>query len=314
MFRWDFGPRVLAAMRGPSSLRSFAACVSRIGFSTTRRSYRVRDSARYVHAIRAPRTLLDGWVDGPVSGEGEERRRLAIASGGRRESFCADEPADDAPPSAPGLLMLLRHSAPSCPDRPLAGGLPWRSLRQCAVRAASYRRRPANLGRGAQRSPATRWFSMPRLPTGYPGCARNGGRPGPVVPRRPALEPRRSRQLEPATTSVHAGSGHSNRSGKRKPRYSAVSEALCRTRTGDPFVTMAVGLVTGTPPEEPKYLHTLANGAPRAPAAQRSVQRAALPARYPDMPSRFGTGGRVVMEERQNLNLRPSGPQPERSG
>jgi hypothetical protein len=100
----------------------------------------------------------------------------------------------------------------------------------------------------------------------------------------------------------------------KKPRCSAVSEALCRTRTGDPFLTMAVGLVTGTPPEEPKYLHTLANGAPRAPAAQRSVQRAALPARYPDMPSRFGTGGRVVMEERQNLNLRPSGPQPERSG
>jgi hypothetical protein len=43
-----------------------------------------------------------------------------------------------------------------------------------------------------------------------------------------------------ATTSASAGSGHPTAPQTRKPRSSAVSEALCRTRTGDPFLTMAV--------------------------------------------------------------------------
>jgi trans-2,3-dihydro-3-hydroxyanthranilate isomerase len=41
-----------------------------------------------------------------------------------------------------------------------------------------------------------------------------------------------------STPSVAAGSGHPCRSGTRKPRCSAASEALCRTRTGDPFLTI----------------------------------------------------------------------------
>ena len=46
--------------------------------------------------------------------------------------------------------------------------------------------------------------------------------------------------LGPATPSAAPGSGHPSRTGTKKPRCSAVPEALCRTRTGDPFLTMAV--------------------------------------------------------------------------
>jgi hypothetical protein len=38
----------------------------------------------------------------------------------------------------------------------------------------------------------------------------------------------------------------------REPRRSAVYEALCRTRTGDPFLTMAVWGIVATPGVEPK--------------------------------------------------------------
>jgi len=41
----------------------------------------------------------------------------------------------------------------------------------------------------------------------------------------------------------------------RKPRCSAVSEALCRTRTGDPFLTMAVWLDRAASSGTPKHLH-----------------------------------------------------------
>ena len=74
-----------------------------IGVSIVRRSYRVQDRVRCVRAIRPPRTLLDGWVDEAINLEGEERRRFAIARGGRREPLGPDEPAKHTATSGPGL-------------------------------------------------------------------------------------------------------------------------------------------------------------------------------------------------------------------
>ena len=78
------------------------------------------------------------------------------------------------------------------------------------------------------------------LPTRYPAEDWNDARPehATAEPQPPCGE--HPRALAPATTSASAGSGHPTAPQTRKPRYSAVSEALCRTRTGDPFLTMAV--------------------------------------------------------------------------
>ncbi len=99
--------------------------------------------------------------------------------------------------------------------------------------------------------------------------------------------------LAPATTSASAGSGHPTAPKTRKPRYRAVSEALCRTRTGDPFLTMAVGLIT-----RPRIASQSAWTRTQM-ALGRHQQRTASfgTLRYPlgTRPSRhrFGAGGRI---------------------
>ena len=90
-------------------------------------------------------------------------------------------------------------------------------------------------------------FATERCPLGTRAEDWNDARPDhataePQPPRGSALG-----ALAPATTSASAGSGHPTAPQTRKPRYSAVSQALCRTRTGDPFLTMAVGAVHATP-------------------------------------------------------------------
>ena len=57
----------------------------------------------------------------------------------------------------------------------------------------------------------------------------------------PKPQPRAESALEalaPVTTFTSAGSGHPTAPQTRKPHYSAVSEALCRTRTGDSFLPL----------------------------------------------------------------------------
>ena len=58
----------------------------------------------------------------------------------------------------------------------------------------------------------------------------------------------------------------------RKPRRSAVSEALCRTRTGDPFLTMAVPRRSRRPCAQPKFLHRPGEPYPQHPAPIRTFR------------------------------------------
>ena len=83
-------------------------------------------------------------------------------------------------------------------------------------------------------------FATERCPLGTRAEDGNDARPehATAKPQPPCGE--RPRGFTPATTSASAGSGHPAAPQTRKPRYSAVSQALCRTRTGDPFLTMAV--------------------------------------------------------------------------
>ena len=80
--------------------------------------------------------------------------------------------------------------------------------------------------------------------------------PGPLLPK---PQPRAESALEalaPVTTFTSAGSGHPTAPQTRKPHYSAVSEALCRTRTGDPFLTIEVLRCLRTSRGKPKSLRT----------------------------------------------------------
>jgi hypothetical protein len=199
------------------------------------------------------------------------------------------------------------------------------------MRAASYRRRPASLGRRALRrdrrgepvrgfqqrmvvglgaaqlwtratAPATRWFSMPWLPIGYPDCARNGG----VLARAchatgavPRLEARRAHQIldrRPLRLSLEVVTRAAP--SIRKPRCSAVSEALCRTRTGDPFLTMAVRPGRPASCEGPKRLHSRKSGTRQEPASHGRFGHCPLPTRYPgrSQRSRAVGSGRNVPE------------------
>ena len=81
------------------------------------------------------------------------------------------------------------------------------------------------------------------VPTGYPAGDEPtmlSKRPTMTSGAAPGSDGRHRVGLGPVTTSVVRGSGHQTGPETRKPRCSAVSEALCRTRTGDPFLTMAV--------------------------------------------------------------------------
>ena len=70
--------------------------------------------------------------------------------------------------------------------------------------------------------------------------------------------------------------------GKEKPRLcGAVSRALCRTRTGDPFLTMAVGLGVASSCGTPKCLRRAVSGTRQAPVADGMVGHPPLPTRYP---------------------------------
>jgi hypothetical protein len=122
-----------------------------------------------------------------------------------------------------------------------------------------------------------------RLPIGYPGCARNDGflaRACRAGTRGAASHFLLSPRPGPATTSVGAGSGHPSRAETRKPHGSAVSEALCRTRTGDPFLTMAVGCVIAMADAEPKRLHRLRNATPQRAASIRTLRQPPVPRGY----------------------------------
>jgi hypothetical protein len=78
--------------------------------------------------------------------------------------------------------------------------------------------------------------------------------------RSPPLQP------EPATPSARPGSGQRSPSETRKPCSSAVREALCRTRTGDPFLTIAVRSSVAMSDAEPNFLHAPVTRTPQ-PAA-----------------------------------------------
>ena len=83
-------------------------------------------------------------------------------------------------------------------------------------------------------------FALERCPLGTRAEDWNEARPEHATPNRTPRAESALGALAPATTSIRPGSGHRAAPQTRKPRYSAVSEALCRTRTGDPFLTMAV--------------------------------------------------------------------------
>jgi hypothetical protein len=74
----------------------------------------------------------------------------------------------------------------------------------------------------------------------------------------------------------------------RKPHCSAVFEALCRTRTGDPFLTMAVRPARHSARDQSKRLQRARDGNPQSSAAQRSHRQAALPTGYPAVAARAG--------------------------
>jgi hypothetical protein len=231
MLRWDCGPAVLAAMRGPSSLRSFAGCVSWPLVSRPRAVLPRPGSVAPTPSGRRGRSPTEG-IDPPADLEGEERRRLAIASGGRRKSLSADEPADDAAPSAPGLLML-RHSAPCFPDRPLSeGGVGGRfNSARCAPRLTAADRRVSGAGRfagidGASRSVASSsawWSALAR---------RSSGR----VQRPPRRDGSRCHGC-PLVTRTARGTEASWLGRATRPAPSRVSRhaALTRSWTGDHF-------------------------------------------------------------------------------
>jgi hypothetical protein len=82
------------------------------------------------------------------------------------------------------------------------------------------------------------------LPTGYPAARRTGALPR-AATRCEAPTPREeapchvlASNRRPLPLSLEVVTQAAPRT--RKPRCSAVSEALCRTRTGDPFLTMEV--------------------------------------------------------------------------
>ena len=135
------------------------------------------------------------------------------------------------------------------------------------------------------------------VPTGYPGWRRADdlawGRPSTATGAAPGFEgPTPLGGLRPATTSVLPGSGHRPGPETRKPRYSAVSEALCRTRTGDPFLTMAVRPCRGCLCKRPKPLHKPRILLPQQGAATGTFRHPPLPTGYPGEDSVRRTGSR----------------------
>ena len=67
----------------------------------------------------------------------------------------------------------------------------------------------------------------------------------------------------------------------REPRRSKVCEALCRTRTGDPFLTMAVRPCRGCLCKRPKPLHKPRIGLPQRATATGTFRHPLLPTGYP---------------------------------
>jgi hypothetical protein len=158
--------RSRAATRGPSSLRS---SVGRVSGHSRRRAVLPRPGVCCsTPSGRRGRCSTDGWTR-PQTSRARSAAGSPIASSGRREPLRADEPADDAAPSAPGLLTLLRHRAPLRSDSPprrrpaLALASTVRAPRHTAARPANLGRECfAKIDRASGRShPSTR--SRPRL-------------------------------------------------------------------------------------------------------------------------------------------------------
>ena len=107
--------------------------------------------------------------------------------------------------------------------------------------------------------PRTPPFRNRALPTGYPAERE-------AVDLARGDVPRRTTPVASRTNKRHAccdrrpllvpGSGHRAAPKTKKPHCGAVFEALCRTRTGDPFLTMAVRQSSGRLSRRTKSLHT----------------------------------------------------------
>ena len=67
--------------------------------------------------------------------------------------------------------------------------------------------------------------------------------------------------------------------------YRALTLAAAPDSTGDPFLTMAVGLVNALRMGKPKSLQKPENHAQQPPAVQRNLPPVPLPTRYPGGPS-----------------------------
>ena len=179
----------------------------------------------------------------------------------------------------PGLPVegLVRQPAPGANE--LIRGYPTAGVRSTAYSEAVVTPvRPQTSRRAWAARPRARMFSARRRtpPPRHPRRSRGEGTrsrrsgahwvPGlktGTTLGRSTLPPNRNprpesalRALAPATTSASAGSGHPPAPQTRKPRYSAVSQALSRTRTGDPFLTMAVWRACARPRRRPETLQT----------------------------------------------------------
>jgi hypothetical protein len=76
-------------------------------------------------------------------------------------------------------------------------------------------------------------------------------------------------------------------SGPREARTARVCRALCRTRTGDPFLTMAVRLGGAVSCRRPKRLHRRESRTRQQSAGDSRVRHPPLPTRYPWQSQRY---------------------------
>jgi hypothetical protein len=151
-------------------------------------------------------------------------------------------------------LFIAATSSPDPWRNPQGAGSP-RSLpaSRPRPRRAPHGGTPVALRTAAETEPPERWPSRQAIRHKRYGRRRRSGThrvPGCTASRgwrrashrdngaAPALMGRQPCRTRPAAPSVRVGSGQRSRSGTEKPRCNAVSEALCRTRTVDPFLTI----------------------------------------------------------------------------
>src|SRR5215218_2950658 len=109
--------------------------------------------------------------------------------------------------------------------------------------------------------------------------------PGCSATRLPNAYRRRSQSSRHGTCSVAALDAERTQQPRRegsladvRPRSACYeSEALCRTRTGDPFLTMAAGRTPALPHARPKRLHSPRNTIPQTAASIRTFRHPPVP-------------------------------------